>query len=153
MPPPDDSQLELGGPVTNEVTLLDYQYWPDAPEHCRTPERLLAHLEHELGSGECEAQRVTLRGRELLLLSCFCPVAGGSSASASCELEYGGTLRVLRDGGSETDYRLVGQGNLSRLCETADGRVRMIAAESDDIRVQRQASRELKQELEACVRP
>jgi hypothetical protein len=144
----------LGGPVTDEVTLLRYSHWADAPDFCRTPTKLLAHLEDKLSSDECDAQRVTLRGREQLVLNCFVEVAADDvGASAGCKVEYAGTLRPLLDSGSEADYTLVGQGNLSRVCTTIDNRVRTSAAEATDIRIQSQAARRLKRELQPCNQP
>jgi len=161
MPPPNlgergDPVVEgqaLGGPVTSEVTLLRYQHWSDAPEFCRTPTKLLAHLDDTLSSDDCEAQRVSLRGREQLLLSCFSPVEAESAGAGGCEIEYAGTLRTLRASSSETDYTLVGQGNLSRVCRTSDDRVRTSAAELADVRAQRQAARRLEQQLQPCRQP
>jgi hypothetical protein len=143
-PPP------IGGPITTAQTLLEYTWWPDAPDFCRTPEALLNHLDDVLDSGECMAQLNGVKDRAKVSMTCRAHATADPSDTSNCVVEYEGRLWVVRSGNSETDYSLFGQGSLSRICTTADGRERPTESKPSDVFAQQQASKSLEDHLKPC---
>jgi hypothetical protein len=148
----DSGRGEVRGPVTNAVTLLEYQDWSDAPAFCRKPAALLRHLDDVLNSDDCEAQRIGKGDRAKLLLTCQ-SLAPAEEGAANCKVEYDGRLWIERQDNSNIEYTLYGQGNLSRVCTTDDGRKRAVRAKDNDKVAQRRATRRLEEELEPCEKP